>query len=234
MRVGITLPQFRADPTGAIGVARDAEAAGLDGVFVFDHLWPIGRPDKPSIHSTALLGALCAETSRIALGTLVARVGLVPDAVLVNTLATVQRMIGDRLVAGIGTGDGLSRAENEAYGVPYEPAAVRLARVDSVVGALRTRGITTWVGGRSAQTLELAVGRDVPLNMWMPSREELSSRAGAVELTWGGMVRGDTDLGALLRGLVDHGVTWAVVAPVEWDWAEAVAAIASSAEGVRR
>lgn len=234
MRVGLTLPQFRADPDPAIAVARTAEEAGIDGVFVFDHLWPIGQPDKPAIQSTALLGALCAETSRMALGTLVARVGLVPDAVLVNVFLTVHRMIGDRLIAGVGTGDGLSKAENEAYGVPYESAATRLARVDSVVGQLRQRGVTTWIGGRSAQTLELAVGHSVPLNLWSPSDEELTARRGAVELTWGGSVRSDVDVSALLRSLADAGVTFAVLAPVAWDWDAAVATIASAAGGVRR
>jgi len=234
MRVGLTLPQFRADPEPALAVARAAEDAGLEGVFVFDHLWPIGQPDKPAIQSTALLGALCAETSRVALGTLVARVGLVPDAVLVNMLLTVHRMIGDRLIAGVGTGDGLSKAENDAYGVPYEPAATRLARVDNVVGQLRQRGVTTWIGGRSAQTLELAAGHGVPLNLWSPSDEELTSRRGAVEITWGGSVRSDVDLPKMLGGLADAGVTFAVLAPVDWDWDDAVAAIASAAEGVRR
>ena len=48
LKVGLTLPQFGEDPEACIEVARQAEAAGLDGVFVFDHLWAIGRPDRPA------------------------------------------------------------------------------------------------------------------------------------------------------------------------------------------
>ncbi len=42
MRVGVTLPTFR-DDAAALDAARRAEALGLDGVFVFDHLWPLGQ-----------------------------------------------------------------------------------------------------------------------------------------------------------------------------------------------
>lgn len=230
MKVGITLPQFSDDVETAIAVARDAEAAELDGVFVFDHLWPIGQPEKPSMYSLALLGALAAETSRIDVGTLVARVGLLPDAVLVNALATVGRMVGARLIAGVGTGDKLSRAENEAYGVPYESAAVRLGRVARVVAMLGERGITAWVGGRSAATRELASSLGVPLNLWTPTTDELHGG----DITWGGPVRPETDVAALLGELADAGVRYAVCAPVGFEWREAAGVIASSAAGVRR
>lgn len=230
MKVGITLPQFSDDAETALAVARDAEEAGLDGVFVFDHLWPIGQPEKPALHSLGLLGALAAETSRIDVGTLVARVGLLPDAVLVNALATVGRIGGGRLIAGVGTGDRLSRAENEAYGVAYEDAATRLGRVERVVRDLQRRQITAWVGGRSAATRELAASLGVPLNLWTPTVDELHGD----DITWGGPVRPDDDVAALLRGLDEAGVRYAVCAPVGFEWREAAAVIASSAEGARR
>ena len=230
MKVGITLPQFSDDVETALAVAKDAEAAGLDGVFVFDHLWPIGQPDKPALHSLSLLGALAAETDRIDVGTLVARVGLLPDAVLVNALATVHRIVGDRLIAGVGTGDKLSRGENEAYGVPYEDAATRLARVEHVVRSLRERGITAWVGGRSDATRALAASLGVPLNLWTPTTEELRGD----DITWGGPVRPETDVSGLLQTLADAGVGYAVCAPVGFEWREAAAVIASSAAGARR
>ena len=72
MRVGITLPQFREDAETALATARQAEAARLDGVFVFDHLWPIGRPDRPALHALELLGALAAETRSLTIGSMVA------------------------------------------------------------------------------------------------------------------------------------------------------------------
>ena len=47
-RVGLTLPSFVEDPEIPIAVARAAEAAGLDAVFVFDHLWRGDPPEPPA------------------------------------------------------------------------------------------------------------------------------------------------------------------------------------------
>jgi alkanesulfonate monooxygenase SsuD/methylene tetrahydromethanopterin reductase-like flavin-dependent oxidoreductase (luciferase family) len=157
VRIGITLPQFRDDAEPAVEIARQAEAAGLDGVFVFDHLWRIARPDEPALHGLTLLGALAAETERVTVGTLVARIGLLPDAVLVHTFTTLGRMAGSRLIAGLGVGDAVSRSENVAYGVPFAPAAERRASLAACCRRLRSLSITTWVGGLSAGTR--AVGR---------------------------------------------------------------------------
>ncbi|HWC11066.1 MAG TPA: LLM class flavin-dependent oxidoreductase [Acidimicrobiales bacterium] len=160
MRVGITLPQFRDDAEPALAVARAAEAVGLDGVFVFDHLWPLGQPDRPALHSHVLLGALSAETERVTLGPLVARMGLVPNAVLVHALATLHRMLGPRLLATLGTGDAGNRAENEAYGVGYAPAAERVAALLDCLRRLRAGGVPTWVGGRSRAVRRAALESD--------------------------------------------------------------------------
>jgi hypothetical protein len=234
MKVGITLPQFRDDAEAAVQVALDAEAAGLDGVFVFDHMWPIGQPQRPAIHSQAMLGVLAAETSSVHVGALVARVGLVPNAVLVHALATVHRMVGDRLIAGVGSGDRLSQAENEAYGVAFAPAPVRLAAVGEAARALGDKGITTWVGGRSTGARRVAIdaGADA-LNLWDAPVEEVAATRG-IAVTWGGLVKPEDDLNVLLGGLAAAGVTWAVLAPVGFDWHEAVTAIASAASAVRQ
>ena len=92
MKVGITLPQFRDEADSALDAARRAEALGIDGVFCFDHLWPMGQPDRPVLSSTPLLGALVGSTSTIAVGTLVARVGLLPDEMLVAVLSSLSAL----------------------------------------------------------------------------------------------------------------------------------------------
>ena len=232
MKVGITLPQFGDDAELAIEVARQAEAAGIDGVFVFDHLWAIGQPERPAIHSLPLLGALAAETSTMTIGTLVSRVGLLPAAVLVNALGSVHRMVGDRLIAGVGAGDSLSKAENLAYDVPFDPAAVRLAEVAEVVAALREKGITTWVGGRSPETRRIAVDHADALNLWDAPPGDVAAEK-AVPVTWGGVVRPDDSVPALLAALSEAGAVWAVLAPAGFEWAEAVSVIGAAA-GVAR
>ena len=242
MKLGVTLPQFRHDAEAAIAVARRAEAAGLDGVFVFDHLWPLGQRMRPALHSLTLLGALAAETDTVVLGPLVARVGLVPDAVLVHSLVSLHRMVGDRLIAALGTGDSLNREENEAYGVPFLPVAHRLASLVGCCRALREAGVTTWVGGRSAAVREAAAEAD-GWNGWGTDPGTFAADAAGVAsgraLTWGGQIligrtqaEADAKLRAhgprpgLVSGTVDDlvrhlqelaaaGASWAVCAPLD-------------------
>lgn len=197
MKIGVTLPQFGPDVAVLRRAVTAAEGAGVDGIFVFDHLWPIGNPDGDVIHSTPLLGFVAELTQRAVVGPLVARVGVVPDAVLVNQFATLQRMLGDRLIAGVGTGDALSAAENRAFGLPYPPAAERLAAVAGVLDQLRSKGITTWVGGRSAAVRRVAAAHADALNVWGATVDQVGVEAGdlrthaggrPVAITWGGQV----------------------------------------------
>jgi len=245
MRLGITLPQFRTSPGPALASARAAEDAGLDGVFVFDHLWPLGRPDRPALHSYELLAAVAAETSTISVGTLVARVGLLPGALLLHAMRTLQQIAGDRLVAGLGTGDLANRDENVAYGVGYPPMAERRAQLEACCRALVHDGVTTWIGGNSpAARRSAVVGGARGWNGW--GLDPASFGAAATELagtgvepTWAGQVlvgRSQDEADAkravhgtrpgLVWGTVDDlrrhldalesaGATWAVCAPLD-------------------
>ena len=240
MLTGVTLPQFRHDAEAAVEVAQRAEAAGLDGVFVFDHLWPIGQRMRPALHSTTLLGALAVETERVTLGTLVARAGLVPNAVLVHSLVSLHRMVGGRLIAALGTGDSLNREENEAYGVPFAPVGARVAALVDCCRRLRAAGVTTWVGGRSAVVREVAAAEADGWNGWGIDAGTFAAQApSGPEVTWGGQVligrtRAEADaklrahgarpglvsgtvddLRAHLEALAAARATWAVCAPLD-------------------
>ncbi|MFL5863838.1 MAG: LLM class flavin-dependent oxidoreductase [Solirubrobacteraceae bacterium] len=244
MRLGITLPQFRGDAEPALAVARRAEAAGLDGVFVFDHLWPLHQPEKPALHSLTLLGALSAETSRVTLGTFVARVSLMPDAVLVHVLHSLHRMLdGRRFIAGLGTGDRYNRDENLAYGVGFPPADQRAGQLVDCCRRLRDLGVPTWIGGDSDRARRIAAAEADGWNGWGLSPERFGALAaelrGATAVTWGGQILiGRTDEHAseklerhgprpmLLHGTVEDlrghfealeaaGASWAVCSPLD-------------------
>jgi alkanesulfonate monooxygenase SsuD/methylene tetrahydromethanopterin reductase-like flavin-dependent oxidoreductase (luciferase family) len=231
LKVGVTLPQFVDDPSVALTAAVRAEQLGLDGVFCFDHLWPIGQRGRPAISMPPLLGAVAAATSTIHIGTLVARIGLVPDAVLIDTFASLERISGGRLIAGVGTGDSLSRQENDAYGVPFDPAEERRASMAAVARAVRAQGIPVWVGGGRPSTTELAVEVGAAVNLWEESAVRVAELHGAgYEVTWGGPLRGDAAaMAEQLRPLAEAGVTWVVAA---WpDSLESVAEAATLARG---
>ena len=230
MKVGITLPQFRDEADSAIAAARRAEELGLDGVFCFDHLWPMGQPGRPALSSGPLLGALAASTSVIHIGTLVARIGLLPDDVLVEVLSSLNAISNGRLIAGLGTGDHLSRAENLAFGVPYDPPAERQVRLASVAVAVEARGIKVWVGGGLPSTSDLARTVGGAVNLWEAETAKVAATASAgCETTWGGPLKGNAEhVEARLRELADAGATWAVCA-----WPDSLEVIAEAADAVR-
>jgi len=137
--VGITLPAFVRDPDDVFAVARAAEAAELDGVFVYDHLFRVAADGtrRPALEMTALLHAVIAETRRVAVGVLVARAALRPAAVTACTFATAARVSGGRVIAGIGAGDSESARENEEFGVGFGSFAERIADLGAAVRATR-------------------------------------------------------------------------------------------------
>jgi alkanesulfonate monooxygenase SsuD/methylene tetrahydromethanopterin reductase-like flavin-dependent oxidoreductase (luciferase family) len=232
-KLGVTLPSFVEDPEIAITVARAAEAAGVDAVFAYDHVFrdgPTGR--RPALECFALLGAVAAETVTIGLGTLVARATLRPPATLAHCFDTVQRVSGGRLVAGIGSGDSLSRAENEMYAVPGATMPERVDALHDAVRAATRRGYPVWVGGHAAQVRELVAEAD-GWNEWGSGVESFARDARFVrevapraELTWGGVVsfddsvRGDhvitgppSEVAARLRAYVEAGAHWLIAGP---------------------
>ena len=245
MKVGMTLPQFRHDAATALDVARRADAAGVDGLFVFDHLWPLGQPQRPALACLPLLGALAAETERAVIGPLVARVGLVPDAVLVHGLATLGRLAPGRVVAALGTGDRANRDENLAYGRPFAPLDRRIDSLRRCARLLQAEDLPVWVGGRSPRLRRLAAELG-GWNGWGSDAATFAAEAGEVRarnpaamLTWGGQVlvgRDEAEAAAklerhgdrpgLVRGTVDDladhitalgsaGAAWAVCAPLD-------------------
>ncbi len=214
MRTGVLLPIFQDDADRALEVARRAEEAGVDGVFCYDHLWPIGQPGRPALAPFPVLAHVATRTRRIALGTLVARVGLAPDAVLLGEIAALATLAPGRVVVGMGTGDHLSAGENEAYGVEFELAAARRARLRRCVRAALDLGVPVWVGDGSPRTRRVALEEGAALNLWAAGPDEVREESRFTEVTWGGPATGP--LAPTVARLADAGATWAVFAwPVD-------------------
>ena len=138
---GCTLPSFVEDPEIPIAVARAAEAAGLDAVFVFDHLWrgdPPSRAARARVLRAARRGRGGDDAHRASARSS-PRATLRPAATLANGFATVQRVSDGRLIAGIGAGDSESRAENEAFGLDFGTMVDRVDALHDAVRAARRR-----------------------------------------------------------------------------------------------
>jgi alkanesulfonate monooxygenase SsuD/methylene tetrahydromethanopterin reductase-like flavin-dependent oxidoreductase (luciferase family) len=214
MRTGVILPSFRADADAAFAAAGQAAAAGLDGVFCYDHLWPMGQPERPALAPFPLLAAIARANPGLLVGTLVARIGLVPDHVVVAEFDALAAIAPGRVIAGLGTGDRLSAAENEAYGVPMGTPDERRRSLAACASALVERGITVWVGSGSTRTVALAAELGIALNMWAASPGEVAAQVARSEVTWAGPtpVPGDgaQAIGPLVADLAGAGATWAV------------------------
>lgn len=212
IRIGVTLPTFRSDAL-ALDAARQAEDLGLDGVFVFDHIWPLGRPDRPALSAFCVLGAVAAVTEHVRFGPLVARVGLVSNEVLVAELRSLDLMAPGRLIAGLGTGDKRSREENLAFGIPPGSPDERRLALRAVAVALVDRGIPVWVGGGSTATTQLAIelGPGAAVNLWEAQPSAVAALASTCEVTWGGPIEAEVPhVVQWLEELETAGASWAV------------------------
>ena len=114
MKLGIVLADF-SWPVPVTGlsekitsVARAADEAGIDSLWVMDHFFQIRLtglpPESPMPEAYATLGVLAGQTSRIKLGTLVTSVSYRHPGVLVKTVTTLDVLSGGRMYLGIGAG----------------------------------------------------------------------------------------------------------------------------------
>jgi len=130
--VSVTIPHAMRFSAGDLTVfARHAEDAGLDGVFVGDHL----TPAVPVTDSSLALAVAAAATSRIRLGFGVMVLGLRHPAWAARQLATLQQLSGNRVILGVGLGGAVhGLAAWQAVGVPFQE---RGARTDAALEVLR-------------------------------------------------------------------------------------------------
>jgi len=110
-------------------VARAVESMGFDVLHLADHLVD-GLPPP----ATALLAAAEA-TERLVVGNLVLAVDFRHPAVLAREAAMLAELTGGRYELGVGAGP--PQAEWDAIGLPFDPAPVRVSRLEEAVVLLR-------------------------------------------------------------------------------------------------
>jgi probable F420-dependent oxidoreductase len=126
-------------------LARHAEDAGFDGVFVIDHLLLPGArlsgytnadPERPFFYDawTALAG-LAAVTRRVKLGPQVTPIGLRHPAFVAKWGMTVDHISNGRLLLQVGAGH--QQVEYESFGFPYPGLRERVARLREGVQLIR-------------------------------------------------------------------------------------------------
>lgn len=232
MKVGLVLPMATTEADRLLGFARRAEELGFDGLFAFDHLFPPGAPaDRPSFEAFTALAAVAAATRRVALGTLVTRASLRPAGVTAKQAAALDDLSGGRFVLGIGTGDALSRAEHDAFGLSSLGPGVRREHLVETVRAIRDlfRG-EPWAGGVHVPAMAgpLLPAPRTPPPVWVGGASEATAAVAAREADgWNGwalplpVFRRRAELVRAEAGGRDVEVTWGGAMVVGLDVEEA-------------
>jgi probable F420-dependent oxidoreductase len=195
MQLGIHLPHIgrKAGPENIRRAAIQAEALGLDDVWVSEHIIvPRDSPYPPSPNfwdPVLTLTWAAAATSRIRLGTSVLVLPLRHPLPLAKELVTLQNLSAGRLILGAGVG--WLEAEFDALGVPFKERGRRMDEgiammravwsqdpvtfdskwIPAKIEAMRAQPqpivpIPIWIGGSS----DAAINRALRLDGWHGSR----------------------------------------------------------------
>lgn len=152
LRVGLLLPMHDGDLPGATAwpvirdAARHAEAAGIDSLWVYDHLL-FRMPDEPEdgIHEAfTILAAVAAVTERALLGSLVFATSFRHPAVFAKMAATLDEVAGGRLILGLGCG--WHEPEYRAFGLPFDHRVARFEEALAVMTPLLRGERVTYAG----------------------------------------------------------------------------------------
>jgi alkanesulfonate monooxygenase SsuD/methylene tetrahydromethanopterin reductase-like flavin-dependent oxidoreductase (luciferase family) len=142
MRYAVNVPNFEdySDVRTVAALAADAEAAGWDGFFVWDHLafvkaWRLRIADP-----WVLLTGVALATERLRLGPMVTPLPRRRPWKLARETVTLDRLSGGRLVLGVGLGEP-PEDEYGSFGEPTDPR-VRAAMLDEGLEVL----IRLWSG----------------------------------------------------------------------------------------
>jgi alkanesulfonate monooxygenase SsuD/methylene tetrahydromethanopterin reductase-like flavin-dependent oxidoreductase (luciferase family) len=115
MRYGVYAPNVGTcgDPNVLVSLARESEAAGWDGFFLWDTL--LDAPGVAVADSWVTLAAIAATTQRILIGPLVAPLPRHRPWLIARESVTIDRLSAGRFILGVGAGGDWNR-ELSAFG----------------------------------------------------------------------------------------------------------------------
>jgi hypothetical protein len=174
MKSGLSLPNFNSfgDPLVLAQMAYEAEEAGWDGFFIWDHMIFDDIP-RPVADPWVALAAVAMKTKRIRLGTLLTPVARRRPWKLARETVTLDHLSNGRLILGAGLGDPAkweygffheetslkARAEKLDEGLEiltglwsakpfsFQGKHYQLEKVTFLPSPLQTPRIPIWIGG---------------------------------------------------------------------------------------
>jgi alkanesulfonate monooxygenase SsuD/methylene tetrahydromethanopterin reductase-like flavin-dependent oxidoreductase (luciferase family) len=156
-----------------------AEAAGFDGIWLYDHLAGSVHGAPHVLECWTVLSALAAAVPRLMVGSLVLNVSNREAGTLAVMAATLQEVSGGRLLLGIGAGGGAGTpyaAEQFALGRAVPGDRARRQAVEATLATLRQ----VWTGAAGVATGFLRPDPAPPVIVggFGPKMAELAGRVG--------------------------------------------------------
>ena len=129
-------------------IARTADQAGFDSIWVMDHFWQI-RMNGPEHHEMlegySALSYMAAVTSRAKLGTMVTGAIYRHPGILAKTVTTLDVLSGGR--AWLGIGAAWNEPESRGLGIPFPPIKERFERLEETLQICQQM----WEGKRGSE-----------------------------------------------------------------------------------
>jgi alkanesulfonate monooxygenase SsuD/methylene tetrahydromethanopterin reductase-like flavin-dependent oxidoreductase (luciferase family) len=199
--IGLNLPTWpQVDGTVAAwpqirALARDAEALGVDALWVPDHLVRVLRSGRvvPFRECWTVLTATAEATSRIAIGPFVACTGFRNPGLLARMAETLDDVSGGRVVLGIGSGGAAGDTSWRMFGFDERRPVGRFGEAVEVIARLlrgetvtfagehvradaatlaprgpRPDGLPLWVAGKGDRTMDVAARWGDAVNVNLP------------------------------------------------------------------
>jgi alkanesulfonate monooxygenase SsuD/methylene tetrahydromethanopterin reductase-like flavin-dependent oxidoreductase (luciferase family) len=124
---------------GTRAMAQQAEAAGFDSLWLYDHfLFRGDEAPKGQWECFTFMTALAEATNRVELGSLVACTAFRNPAVLASMAATLDEVSGGRVTLGLGAG--WNETEFRAFGLPYDHRVDRFEEALQIIVPLLREG----------------------------------------------------------------------------------------------
>jgi len=140
MKLGLQIPYFTwpggpAELGSKLAeIARTAEGAGYDSIWVMDHYFQIpmvGAAELDMLEAYTTLGFIAGQTSRVGLGTMITGVTYRHPGLLVKEATTLDVLSGGR--AWLGIGAAWFEREHAGLGVPFPPLKERFERLEEAL-----------------------------------------------------------------------------------------------------
>jgi alkanesulfonate monooxygenase SsuD/methylene tetrahydromethanopterin reductase-like flavin-dependent oxidoreductase (luciferase family) len=120
IRRAVAAPCFADDPADLVRLAVEAEEAGFDGFFLWDHITWSDHGLGPSIVDPwAVLSVIAARTERLVIGPMITPVPRRRPWVLARQTVTLDLLAGGRTVFGVGLGSP-ARGDFGLFGDPAD------------------------------------------------------------------------------------------------------------------